>query len=188
MGLMGKRETFTLRSDFPVEDCLRRLSEGSDVGQRTIFSLSSYKGSKRVLSKFEGNGFRLWKRRTYRNDFAPIFFGAASSERQGTRIEGRFDVDPLVKIFMGIWLGFVIVIGTGLFISALLGKIQGDARVGLIIPPAMVGFGLLMPQFGRFIGRGEEKSLREFLQTTLAATQEDSSFVISQRTIENKPL
>jgi hypothetical protein len=185
---MGKSKTIMLRTSLSVEDCLRRLVSGTDIAKRTIFSLSGYKGSNPVLATFDGNRFRLRKRRYYRNDFAPIFFGTLSAEGQGTQVEGHFDMDPWVKIFMGVWLGFVILMGIPILISTLSGNIEGDARVGLIVPPAMILFGLLLPKFGRLIGRGEENFLREFLKNTLAAKEESSDFVISQRSIENKPL
>src|SRR5579863_10616040 len=120
---MGKNKIIMLQSDFSAEDCLRRLLEGTDVAKRTIFSLSGYKGSNSVLSKFDGDRFRIWKRRYYRNDFAPVFFGALSAEGQGTRIEGHFDMNPWVKISMGVWLGFVMLVGIPIFISALSGNI-----------------------------------------------------------------
>src|SRR5580658_6096604 len=105
---MGKRKTIALRTDFAVEECLRRLQSETDPGERTLFAWSGYKGSKPVLAKFKENQFRLWKRRYYRNDFAPIFFGTVSSQGQGTRIEGYFDMNPWVKIFTAVWLGFAI--------------------------------------------------------------------------------
>ena len=45
-----------------------------------------------------------------------------------------------------------------------------------------------MPKFGRWLGRDEEKYIREFLQTTLLAQPSESQFTVSQRVIENRPL
>ena len=95
------------------EPCARTIAsiafeESTDPGQRTLFSLSGYKGSKPLLVKFEGNQFKLWKRRYYRNDFSPYFYGTLSPENQGTRIQGYFDIDRWMKIFMRIWLAGVV--------------------------------------------------------------------------------
>ena len=72
---MAKPENIVLHSAIPPDECLRRIEASTDPGNRTLFSLSGYKGSKPLLVKFDGNQFKLWKRRYYRNDFAPYFFG-----------------------------------------------------------------------------------------------------------------
>jgi len=48
--------------------------------------------------------------------------------------------------------------------------------------------GLVLPKFGQWIGRSEERDLRELLETTLAARVVDSGLPLSVRKIENKPL
>lgn len=185
---MAKRNTVALRTDLSVEECLRRLSEASDIGERTIFSFSGYKGSKPVLSKFNGNKFKLWKRRYYNNSFAPFFFGNLSREERGTRVEGRFGMDPYVKGFMIVWLSLAIVISLPILFSTLAHPIHGDDWAGVLIPVGMVCFGILLPKFGQLIGKGEERYLRELLETTLAARIDESGLALSTPVIENKPL
>jgi hypothetical protein len=51
--------------------------------------------------------------------------------------------------------------------------VDGDARVGLVVPPAMVLFGILLRRFGRLMGRGEERFILEHLQNVLNARIED---------------
>jgi len=185
---VGKRITIALRTDLGVEECLRRLREASDIGEWTIFSFSGYKGSKPVLSKFNGNEFKLWKRRYYRNSFAPFFFGNLSREERGTRVEGRFGMDPYVKGFMIVWLSLAVVFSSPIFFSTLAHPIHGDDWTGILIPAGLVCFGILLPKFGQLIGKREERYLREFLETTLAARIDESGLVLSARVIENKPL
>jgi len=185
---VGKRITIALRTDLGVEECLRRLREASDIREWTIFSFSGYKGSKPVLSKFNGNEFKLWKRRYYRNSFAPFFFGNLSREERGTRVEGRFGMDPYVKGFMIVWLSLAVVFSSPIFFSTLAHPIHGDDWTGILIPAGLVCFGILLPKFGQLIGKREERYLREFLETTLAARIDESGLVLSARVIENKPL
>jgi hypothetical protein len=180
---MTKRNGIALRTDLSVEECLRRLREASDLGERTMFSFSGYKGSKRVLSKFKGNEFKLWKRRYYRNSFAPFFFGTLSPEERGTHLEGRFGMDPLAKIFVFAWVSLLVLGSLREWREALAGQWH-DALVII----GMMLFGVLLPQTGKLIGRGEEKYLRQFVETTLAARTDDSGLVLSPRTIENTPL
>jgi hypothetical protein len=185
---MAKRNAIAWRTDLSVEECMRRLREATDPGVRTVFSFSGYKGKKPVLLKSNGNEFRLWKRRYYRNSFAPIFFGKLLEEQRGTRIEGRFGMDPFVLPFMVFWLA---VVGFGALqelIHAHSARSYGNVWNGELLLAGMFLFGLLLPKFGQWIGRSEERDLRELLETTLAARVDDSGLPLSVRKIENKPL
>ena len=185
---MAKPENIVLRSAIPPDECIRRIEASTDPGSRSVFSLSGYKGSKPLLVKFDGNQFKLWKRRYYRNDFAPYFFGTFSPDNKGTRLEGQFDMNRWVKIFMRIWIAFAVVFTIPIFFATLTQSTRGNAWVGVIVPIGLVIFGIFLPKFGRWMGRGEEKFMREFLQTTLGAQPAESQFTVSQRFIENTPL
>jgi hypothetical protein len=184
---MAETNTIFLRTDLSPEECLRRLGEATDVAQWG-FSLSGYRGSKPVLAKFDGNRFKLWKRIYYRNDFRPYFYGTLVPQDRSSRIQGYFDVDRWVKIFMWVWLGFVILSSIPVFIVSVSRPIRGDAWVGVIVPIGLILFGIFLPKFGRWIGRGQETFLKEFLETTLAATPDAGSIVVSQRVVDNTPL
>jgi hypothetical protein len=185
---MPRPEQIVLRSNLSSEECIQRLQNSTDPGSRTLFSLSGYKGSKDLLIKFNGNQFKLWKRRYYRNDFSPYFYGTISPDNQGTRIEGHFGMDRLVKIFMGIWLGFVTLSVLPVAFVSFSHPNRDNSWIGVAIPFGLLAFGILMPQFGRWLGRNEEKYIREFLKTTLLAHPDENQFSVSQRVIENRPL
>jgi hypothetical protein len=57
-----------------------------------------------------------------------------------------------------------------------------------LVLAGMFLFGLLLPKFGQWIGRSEERDLQKLLETTLAARVDDSGLPLSVRKIENKPL
>jgi len=185
---MPKAEEIVVQSSLGTDECLKRIQDSTDPGKRTLFSLSGYAGSKPLLVKFEGDRFKLWKRRYYRNDFSPYFYGSFSPDNQGTRIEGHFDMDRWVKIFMRIWLGFIAVTALPVAFVSLNHPNRGNAWVGIAIPLGLLAFGILLPKFGSRLGRNEEKYIREFLQTTLLAQPTENQFTVSQRVIENRPL
>jgi hypothetical protein len=185
---MGEPNTIALRSDFGVEECLRRLSNTTDPPKLTLFSRSGYKGSKPVMAKIDGEKIKLWKRRYYRNGFAPFFFGTISPAGQGARIEGYFGMDPFVKVFMVFWLGFVLFVCGSVLIATLSHPFHARDLPAFIIPPGMLIFGIALPKIGAWMARSEEKYLREFLETTLAARSAGAEFSISGRLIANKPL
>jgi hypothetical protein len=173
---MKLRHFTSLHTDFDTEACRHRLTESIDPERRTLFSLSGYKGSKPIIGTIKGHEFVLHKRRYYRNDFAPQFYGSIQRNERGTVIEGYFDMDRWAKWFMRIWLGLVILVGSSFFLSALWDFVRGANHphdgfwVGLLVLPTMVLFGLLLPKFGLWLGRNEEQYILEFLQTTLIAS------------------
>jgi hypothetical protein len=159
-----------------VSDALRR---SVDEERRTLFSLSGYRGSLPVLGEVTESTFRLQKRRFWRNDFAPHLFGQFQPEAGGSRIEAHFDVSRWTRNFMRFWLVGVALLGGPIFVLCLIDlttgshHTTGDARVGLIVPLALVLWGFLLPKIGRLLGRGEERFLLEFVQQTLAARIEE---------------
>lgn len=185
---MAKADTVSLRTDLSPDECLRRLREAADPPQFAAFSPSGYKGSKPVMAKLTGKKIKLWKRKYYKNSFAPFFFGELVPEGAGARIEGHFGMDPLVKAFMAFWLGAVFLGGLAALTAAFSQGIPGGDLAAIVIPFGMILFGLALPKFGRWLGRSEEKYLREFLQTTLATQPVEAEFTLSGRAIENKPL
>ena len=159
-----------------VADALRR---SIDQEERTLFSLSGYKGSLPVLGEVTETAFRLQKRRYWRNDFAPHLYGQFEAEAGGSRIEAHFDVSRWVKMFMRIWLVGVALLGGPIFVLSALDlltgshHITGDSLIGLIVPPAMILWGFLLPRIGCLFGQGDEQFLLDFVQLTLAARVEE---------------
>ena len=172
---MKFRHFTTLRTDFDTAECRRRLIESIDPERRTIFSLSGYRGSKPVIGLIGSYEFCLHKRRYWHNDFAPQFYGNLLPQARGTLIEGYFDIPRWTKIFMRIWLGGALLGGIPIFVLSLFELLQrrrymeGDLRIGLLVPPLGVLFGILLPKLGLRLGRHEEQFILEFLQSTLVA-------------------
>jgi hypothetical protein len=49
----------------------------------------------------------------------------------------------------------------------------GDTWVGLIVPPALVLFGTVLPKVGRLLGKNDRRFVLEHLHNTLAARIEE---------------
>ena len=151
------------------------LRRSIDEEQRTILSLSGYRGSSQILGVVTQNTFRLQRRRYWRNDFAPCLYGQFCSDSGGTRIEAHFDLSPWTKGFMRFWLIGVTVLGGPIFVMCLIDLVRGshfvsgDPRVGLIVPPALLLWGFVLPKIGRLFGTTDEAELSDFLQHVLAA-------------------
>jgi hypothetical protein len=188
---MEKPETIYLRSEFGAEECLRRLCEATDPPKREFFSPFGYRGSKPLFGELRGNRVKLWKRRQAKNDFAPCFHGVMSPEGSGARLVGRFRMHRSVRLLMAFWLIFsvgIVSVTLPVLVEHLSHLRQGDLSISDFMPLGIAIFGFLLFRYGRRIGKKDESSLLEFLQTTLQARQEDSRFLIPNRATENKPL
>jgi hypothetical protein len=131
---------------------------------------------------------KLWKRQRGRNSFAPFFWGSIVPDSEGSRIEGRFGMDPFVKLFMVVWLAGILLGVVTALIAALSGGNHGRGGAELFFPVGLIVFGSLLPKIGQWMARSEENFLREFLQTTLATQPAEAGFTLPGRAIENKPL
>ncbi len=147
--------------------------------QRTVRSVG-YSAFGVILASFDGYKFRLCVRRDYRNSFAPQFRGRLIPQTTGTRVEGRFGMDPFVKIFLAVWFAGVVTIGGLIFVSsigqALSGYVSGNSHtnIGIIVPPILLAFGVLLVRFGKRLGRGEETYILSWLGRSFADTQNPS--------------
>jgi hypothetical protein len=172
---MAKTLDVVLHSDFPPQTCLAKLAGDIDIDQFTLFSLSGYKGRKAILGRIEGNEFRLHKRRYWHNSFGPVLFGRVQSDGRGALVEGYWGVWPGTRFFMRVWLIFVTAIGTPLFVGALLRAIRsgfagmGDDWIGLVVPPGLALWGVLLPRIGAALSYSERGYVGEFLERTLVS-------------------
>jgi hypothetical protein len=178
------KQSVVLHSTLAPVAVAHALRRSIDKEQRTLFSLSGYRGSCPVLGEVAERTFRLQKRRYWRNDFAPHFYAEFQPEAGGTRIEAHFDVSRWVRTFMRIWLAGVVLLGGPIFVLSVLDVFTGSHhtsggnRVGLIVPPAMILWGFLLPRIGRMFGRGDERFLLEFVQQVLAAHLDEPMSII----------
>ncbi len=167
--------TVRLESALTLDECLQRLDESIDPKCLSLFSLSGYAGDRPVIGQIDGTSVVLFKRRYWRNDFAPNFYGILIPNGSGTLIEGHWGSSPWVKMFMRIWLIFVAAIGVPIFfLSAkdlLTGShtVSGDLWVGIFVPPALLLYGWLLPKLGLLFSYGDKDVILSVLEDALAA-------------------
>jgi len=153
------------------EECRARLTAGVDE-ERLAFSWSGHAGSKPILGKLGETGFRLQKRRYYRNEYAPFFYGRFVSSDRGTLIEGEFRLHPFVRAFMIFWFSFLALFTALVLVQSATGRPGVQADTGRLLGIALfLGvFGVALVKFGRWLGRGEERAIVAFLKTTFEAS------------------
>lgn len=169
------RANYVLHSSLSPESVAEVLRTSIDKVRWAPFSLSGYRGDRPLLGEVGSGTLRVQKRRSSRNDFAPHFCARFGPEEGGTRIEGSFDTRPWAKYFMRTWLSFAILIGAPIFVMSAIDMttgrryLEGDTWVGLVVPPALVLFGVLLPRVGSWLGQTDRAFIIEKLQKDLHA-------------------
>jgi hypothetical protein len=161
--------SLVLISGFNPEECANRLREVIDVERPTVFGFSGYRGSKPIVGEVNGNQFRLLQRTySFRNSFPPVLIGEFRPQGVGTQINGVFDLEPTSKVAISLFgtLGLLIIV----FIIYLVG-----ADKPVLLTLFVCGYGALlffMPRIIRGGGSEQERSIAQFLRTTLQAEAE----------------
>jgi len=162
-----------LKTKVPVDECHSRLQATTDV-EGLLLSWNSDGDSPKVHGEFRGRAFRLHTRRFYVNSFIPFFYGRLEPADGGTVIEGRFKMNPLIRLLTVFWFSFIAVFAVGtIIVPARRVPGPGGGRMTLFVALvclAVVGAGVV--QLGRWLGRREEGVILSFLKNSLEATEE----------------
>ena len=173
-----QKHPFTLESVFSTDECVRRLR--ATVAEKGIgfFSFGDF-DSRDFYGKIVGNKIELRKPKSFfwRNDFAPHMFISLFPAANGTRVKGYFGVASRVSAFLLFWMSFAGIIGGIIFVNSI-GTVlhegfagDDDQMVGLIVPPAMLIFGFLLPRLCYYFSYWHERELMGFVRETLLAKE-----------------
>jgi hypothetical protein len=120
--------------------------------------------------KVVNNGFKIWRKRDYaqsRNTFAPILYGVVGPAQDGSRVDGHFQLNPVMRLFLIVWfLGTTIIAAiflAGGLLSATPESTAVDAlpyTVPALLP--LIGWALLSWQQQR--GRADEEAIRGWVE------------------------
>jgi hypothetical protein len=160
----------TFHTRIPIEECKVRLTSGIDI-DRFALTRSGRAGSKPILGKIRDSTFRLQRRRYYKNDLAPYFYGRFVAVGRETRIEGEFKMHPWVKVFMIVWF-LILAAFFVVFVADLVSgrdDFQGNPALGFLIPVAGAAFWFVLVKISWWLARGEQRDIIEFLRTTFEA-------------------
>jgi hypothetical protein len=120
------------------------------------------------------------------NSFKPFFFGRFEVRDGVTVLTGRFTLTLFVKIFMTGWFGMLLLIGGGILVSGV--KAQGSAPPFVLFQPLlMVGGGVLLVAFGKWLSRNDVAWLSSVIERALGNAVEVSS-VVAQRDEATVPI
>ena len=187
--LSKKSEIIKIQSSLGTEEC-RAALKNATVNDSTFKTMFVDSGT--ILCKFDGDSFRLRQKRSYRNSFAPFFYGKLSQTMTGTEISGEFRLHPFVMAFMTLWFGLLLVIGGTMAWVSLVQLVTGHSNaknanpiMGLLVPVIMLVFGVALVKFGKWLARSEEDNISNLLKETFSADK-DSSLVSSIRTPAKK--
>ncbi|MGD9367727.1 MAG: hypothetical protein PVH87_18650 [Desulfobacteraceae bacterium] len=143
-------------------------------------SFFSQSGSKPIAGKVTRTSINIRKVISYRNSFQIMLKASLKEDSGGTTIICRFGLHTFVKFFMYFWFGFIVLFG-GIFwivvvgAHILTGKIpEGEAWMGVLIPPILVVFGIGLLKFGKYLSKDEPGFLKDFLINLLDAKEINS--------------
>jgi hypothetical protein len=120
-----------------------------------------------VLESFDGYNFTLSVRRNYRNSFAPLCTGKLIPQAAGTVIDVRFGMSLSVKLFLAVWFTGIATAGVVILSNILSGNAV-HATTGVVVPPVLLGFGILLVRFGNRLAHDEENYVLGWLERSFA--------------------
>jgi hypothetical protein len=177
MAIFGRR-LITLKSPLSVNQCAENLAMA--INKESLF-FANWRGTQPVIGTIHEHKFRIRKRRTYQNSFAPLFYGTLHDDMTGTLIEGHFSMHPVVKGFLIFWFAAVTyaiiggIQGIAIVLTDLINFVSGKgiahSYAGLPILAFMLLGGIGVILIGQLFGLSEKKYLQEFLERTLKAHQ-----------------
>ena len=89
---------------------------------------------------------------------------------------------------MRVWLAGAVICGVPLFVMSLrdaftgIHEVGGDLWVGLVVPPALIFFGTVLPRLTQRFGRSDRRMMIEFVQQVGAAKAEDIESAVRSTT------
>jgi hypothetical protein len=120
-----------------------------------------------VLESFDGYNFTLSVRRNYRNSFAPLCTGKLIPQATGNVIGIRFGMRPSIKLLLAVWFVGIATAGVVILSNILSGNAV-HATTGIVVPPVLLGFGILLVRFGKRLGHDEETYVLGWLERSFA--------------------
>lgn len=147
------------RSAFGLEESVKRLRAAT---KRSVFSALSEAAA---VGKVSEESVRLQRViPMVGNSFKPFFVGRFQMSDGKVLLVGRFTMLPLVKVFMTFWFGMVLT-----SIGLLIGSTSPAPRPAMLVPFVMLGGGLAMVAFGKWLARNDMAWLSGVIEAALSS-------------------
>jgi hypothetical protein len=148
------------RSAFGLEESVERLRAAT---KRSVFSALSEPAA---VGKVSERSVRLQRAiPMVGNSFKPFFLGRFESTDGKVVLVGRFTMLPITKVFMTFWFGFV-TLTSAAFLFGANSTIRAPATLA---PFGMIGAGIAMVSFGKWLARNDVAWLSEVIEGALAS-------------------
>lgn len=148
------------RSAFGLEESVERLRSAT---KRSVFSALSETAAVGKVSDESVHLQRVIP--MVGNSFKPFFLGRFQNSNGNVLLVGRFTMLPIVKVFMTFWLGIVTLASVGSLIA-----LSSTIPVWMVLSPfVMVGAGVAMVAFGKWLARNDVAWLSEVIEDALKA-------------------
>jgi hypothetical protein len=155
-------------------ECVERLNANME-------SMWQVFGTSVVVGRASPSRLNAHMRISYRNSFQTYLRARLEDDGRGTRLRCKFGMSVFVKVFLGLWLGFLafltipeITIATA-FVTGARTSLGNETPSGLAISFLMATAAIGMVGFGRWLARDEEGALIRFLCRTLNANERSPS-------------
>jgi hypothetical protein len=162
-------EKLVYRSTLTKEELLAHLQNEIEAEKSFGFGANQFSYSKPYIGKIYNNTFEIKRAINYRNSFLPLIKGEVKDDVNGSKINVNMKLIEIVKVFMIIWLGGVLV-GCLVTSYSLIFKngLNSEGGMFMFIPFFMLIFGMVLVSFGfKAESRKSIKDLEEILKAKI---------------------
>jgi hypothetical protein len=139
----------------------------------TLRLMLALKQDAEFAGKVVNNGFKIWRKRDYaqsRNTFAPILYGVVTPTEEGSRVDGHFQLNPVMRLFLIVWFLGTTIIAFIFLAGGLLSATPESSAIDALpyTFPALLplmGWALISWQQNR--GRVDEEAIRGWVETVM---------------------
>lgn len=109
-----------------------------------------------------------------RNGFAPVFSGAFETRDGRTRLEGRFGLHPMMRVWVTLWYGLLAVMLAVYTTAALQGGPLRDTALFATMLAVLAVFPAVMTRVGRWLGRRDVDYISDVIRRALEPPPDSS--------------
>ena len=136
------QKNYTYKSKYTKTEVLDFLKNNIEKEKPFAVSLTGPNYTKPYIGQILFNKFDIKRVIKYRNSFLPQITGEVIDEGTGSTIEVKMDLNMLIKVFIGLWLGIVGLVCIGATAAIILTTIK--LNIAMIAPYFMFLFGFFL--------------------------------------------